>query len=374
MEAALTFNLPNIKQRVSPHAPMGVGLRLSAVAAKALSEPATLSEFKGFLDVHGLYVFTVNAFPYGSFHGRRVKEQVYEPDWRQPERLAFTTRVADILSELAPTGMGCSISTVPGAFKARVTGLGDIRSMTEALVSCAAHLFKIKQSTGRIIALALEPEPACFLETTADAIDFFERHLFATEAIAQFSELTGVTHSKAAAALRAHLGLCFDVCHSAVAFEDPAPTLTAISRAGIRVAKLQLSSALRIACTGPEIEAMLARFDDGVYLHQTVESRDGALTRYLDLSDAFIALRKGNAGGEWRVHCHVPVFLDSFDGLLSTQGTLRQVLDFCRTREISQHLEVETYTWNVLPASLREKDLTDDIVRELLWVYKELSA
>jgi sugar phosphate isomerase/epimerase len=371
---ALASHLPEIKQRVLPGAAMGVGLRLSAIAAAELAEPRTLNEFKSFLTSHDLYVFTVNAFPYGPFHGQRVKEHVYEPDWRQPERLEFAKRVADILAELTPAGFESSISTVPGAFKAHLTGAEDIRRMTAAFVSCAAYLHELRRNSGRTIVLALEPEPACFLETTTEAIDFFERHLFAPPAVAQFASLADVAHADAEAALRTHLGLCFDVCHSAVAFEDPAATLAAVSRADIRIAKIQLSSALRIECADSETEAALAKFDDGIYLHQTIEKRNGALTRYLDLPDAFAALRSGHAEGEWRVHCHVPVFVNAFDGLLSTQDTLRQVLDICRTRKISPHLEVETYTWHVLPAALRCQNLNDDIARELTWVRRELGA
>jgi len=374
IEAALTLHLPNIKQRVSSDSPMGVGLRLSAIAAAELGVPTALTKFKRFLQAHDLYVFTVNAFPYGPFHGQRVKEHVYEPDWRQPERLEFTMRIANILAELAPAELECSISTVPGAFKASVTGPEDIRCMTEAFVSCAAHLFKIKQNSGRTIALALEPEPACFLETTPEAIDYFQQHLFAPPALAQFASQTDTTCAEAETALRTHLGICFDVCHSAVAFEDPVTTLADITRAGIRIPKIQLSSALRIAHTSIETEAALAKFDDGVYLHQTLDRRDGVLTRYLDLPDAFLALRDGNVGGEWRVHCHVPVFQATFDGIHSTQEILRQVLAIGRDRQISPHFEVETYTWGVLPSQVRDRDLGDGIVRELMWIREELGA
>ncbi len=374
IEAALGRFLPDIKWRVAPDRPMGIGLRLSAIAAEDLARPANLQALQRFLDAHDLYVFTINAFPYGPFHGQRVKEHVYEPDWRSPERLVFTNRVADILVRLAPEGVESSISTVPGAFKAHVTGPEDVVRIRDAMIRCAAHLYEVQQTTGRAIVLALEPEPACFLETTREAIAFFEEHLFSASAVALLGSLMGAAPAAAEAALRRHLGLCFDVCHSAVAFEDPAATLAAIERAGIRIAKLQLSAALQIRCTGPEIEAILAPFDDGIYLHQTVEARDGRITRHTDLADAFSALRRGESGGEWRVHCHVPVFLDRFEALQSTQPTLREVLEICRGREISKHFEVETYTWSVLPPALRHSDLGGDIVRELKWVRAELGA
>lgn len=374
IEAALVRHLPSIKQSVCPQKPVGVGLRLSAMAAEELAEPWVLNRFKRFLADGGYYVFTVNAFPYGPFHGERVKEKVYEPDWRMPERLAFTNRVADILAEIAPKGTTASISTVPGAFKARITTPADVAEIVDAIVRSAAYLHALSEKSGRTLVLALEPEPACFLETTDDAVRFLQDHVFATPARALFSELTGVSSENTDHALRRHVGLCFDVCHSAVEFEDTAAALESVLAAGISIAKLQLSSALRAVCASSEFERLLAKFDDGIYLHQTVEKRGGALTRHTDLPDAFAAARRGDAGGEWRIHCHVPVFIDTFEALGSTQQNLRDALALCRSREVSPHLEVETYTWNVLPGALKSPELTGDIIRELQWVRTELGA
>ncbi len=374
IRAALGRHLPDVKARISSDRPMGVGLRLSAVAARELSEPAVLSELQQFLADGGFYVFTINAFPYGSFHGERVKERVYAPDWRTPERLAFTNLVADLLSDLAPRAMTASISTVPGAFRSEAARRIDAERIAEGFVRAAAHLNGIFRDTGRTIVLAIEPEPACVLETTEEAIGFFQDHLFASHACALFARLTGVPAREAELSLRRHIGLCFDVCHSAVAFEDATPALRAVRAAGITIAKLQLSAALRATGAASCFERLLGRFDDGIYLHQTVERRDGRITRHTDLPDAFRAARRGAAGGEWRVHCHVPVFLDRYEELASTQETLREVLALCRVEEISPHLEVETYTWNVLPQGFKSTDVAGDIVRELQWVRRELGA
>lgn len=374
IRAALARHLPSVKAQISPDSPMGVGLRLSAVAARDLSEPAALAELKRFVADGGFYVFTINAFPYGSFHGTRVKERVYAPDWRTPERLGFTNLVADLLSNLAPHDMTASISTVPGAFKTEVASEIDVERIAEGFVRAAAHLHGIFRETGRTIVLAIEPEPACFLETTEEAIRFFQDHLFSSAACALFALLSGVPTAEAERSLRRHIGLCFDVCHSAVAFEDAEPTLGAVRAAGIAIAKLQLSAALQATGEASHFERLLRRFDDGIYLHQTVERRDGRITRHTDLPEAFRAARRGEAGGEWRVHCHVPVFLDRYEELTSTQQTLREVLALCRVAEVSPHLEVETYTWNVLPDALKSMEVVGDIVRELRWVRTELGA
>lgn len=374
IEAALAAHLPAVKERIFPDKPMGIGLRLSGVAARELSEPEQVLRFRYFLEDGGFYVFTVNAFPYGSFHGERVKEQVYEPDWRTPERVRFTNQVANLLAKIAPPDVEPTISTVPGAFKANVRSQADVDRITEGFVRATAHLYKLWRRTGRTVVLAIEPEPACFLETTAELIAFFQDHLFARRACEMFAHFTGIPGHEAERALRRHVGLCFDVCHSAVAFEETRETLEAVRAAAIAVAKVQLSSALRVEAEAPDLERLLGKFDDGIYLHQTVEQRESTLTRHTDLPDALASARRGEAGGEWRVHCHVPVFVESFGPLGSTQQQLRDTLALCRTQDVSPHLEVETYTWSVLPKSLKSADLVDDIVRELKWVRTELGA
>ncbi len=374
IEATLASHLPAVKQQISPDRPMGIGLRLSGVAARELAQPGRVYRFRHFLAEGGFYVFTVNAFPYGSFHGQRVKEQVYEPDWRTPERLRFTNQVADLLARIAPENVDPTISTVPGAFKANVSTPADVTAIAEGFVRAAAHLHALRRDTGRTIVLAIEPEPACFLETTDEVIRFLKERIFAGDACQLFSNITGAALADAEQALRHHVGLCFDVCHSAVEFEETGEMLEAVRAAGIAVAKIQLSSALRVSAEASDFERLLGKFDDGIYLHQTVERRNGALTRHTDLPAAFAAARSGNAGGEWRVHCHVPVFVESFGDLGSTQQQLRDALRLCRNREVSPHLEVETYTWNVLPNALKSSDLVGDIVRELQWVRAELGA
>ena len=371
--AKLTEYLPEVKSRVSPDAPMGVGLRLSGVAADALAEAGELAKLKQFLSESDLYVFTINAFPYGPFHGVPVKEQVYEPDWRSEERLRFTNACTDILAALLPDGLEGSISTVPGAFKAKVRSDADVALIAETMIRHAAHLHTLEARTGKTIALAIEPEPCCLLETSDEAIAFFEGHLFSVRGLGLMQSLTGLPQDAAEAALRRHLGLCFDVCHAAVEFEDARASLARVAEAGIKIAKMQLSAAIRVAHADAGTEALLRPFDDGVYLHQTV-ARNGALMRHADLPDAFLALRRGEARGEWRVHCHVPVFLDAFGGLGSTQDVLKDVLALCRERAVSPHLEVETYTWSVLPETLRDGDLGQAIAREVQWVRSQLGA
>ena len=377
--AALRRHLPTVKHQVSPRSQMGVGLRLSAIAAETLDAPAELEALRRFLTDEQLYVFTINGFPYGPFHGERVKEQVYAPDWRAPERLAYTDRLATLLASLLPDdqpGLTGSVSTVPGAFLEAASCLGAREAIAEALLRHAAHLIALERRTGRRITLALEPEPMCLMETTAEAVGYFEDHLFTAQACARLAVLSGCAASQAETLLRRHLGLCLDVCHAAVEFETPAESLDLLRAAGVAVMKLQLSSALVVPRMDAAAAAMLRRFDDGIYLHQVVERDAGGLTRFLDLPDALTAWHNGGKHGqEWRVHCHVPVFHDAPLGCLATtQPTLLDMLARQRHDGVSPHLEIETYTWDVLPPELQVGGLDAAIAREIAWVRDRLAA
>ena len=240
-----------------------------------------------------------------------------------------------------------------------------------------AHLVHLRERTGRTIALALEPEPMCLLETVEEAARFFDEHLLSCSACSRLSELTRLTVTAAEEAARRHLGLCYDVCHAAVEFEDAAANLARLKRSGIRIPKLQLSSALRVLRVDAEAVERLRSFEDGVYLHQVVERRaDGRLVRYLDLADAFAAFAQEGAATtcEWRVHFHVPVFCEAAGDFATTQGFVREMLVLHRHEPVSPHLEVETYTWNVLPPGMRQMDIDEAIAREMNWVREQLRA
>jgi sugar phosphate isomerase/epimerase len=346
-----------------------VGLRLSAQAADALSEGEALSELQRFLEAHDLYVFTINGFPYGPFHGRPVKERVYLPDWRDAERLRYSNRLAELLAALMPGGLEHgSVSTVPGAFAAEVRSDDDVRTMASMLMRHVAFLHELEQRTGRRVTLALEPEPCCYLETVAQAVGFFEDVMRGERALSELAEATGQELPGARALLDRHLGLCLDACHAAVEMEDAAEAVAALGGANVPVFKIQLSAGLRIARMDESARTALAPYLDGVYLHQVVERTGERVNRYPDLPQALEALQtRGDtaAAPEWRVHFHVPVFLQQLGAFESTQAFLRELLSLQRRAPISAHLEVETYTWDVLPAEARTAALEDAIAREI---------
>lgn len=374
IRASLDEHVPTIKAAVAPDRPLGIGLRLSGEAARAARSPRSLDAFRDQLAALGAYVFTINAFPFGPFHGVRVKEHVYLPDWRDRERVSFTSDAAAVLAAILPDGVDGSISTVPGAFKPNGKSDAAITAMAVNLVAAVADLVDTERRTGKRIALALEPEPCCFLETTDESVAFFEGSLLKPEILDALAGLTGTNRTEAEALLRRHLGICYDVCHGSVEYEDTVAALDQLLAAGITVPKIQLSAAMRVpAMTRDRIDAVM-RYDDGVYLHQTIVRNATGLTRYTDLPDAVAALRDGRADGEWRIHCHVPVFLPDLGEIGSTRADLVATLAALRTRARSSHLEVETYTWDVLPDGLRAGSKSADIAREIAFCQKELGG
>jgi sugar phosphate isomerase/epimerase len=371
IRASLDAHVPAIKAAVALDRPLGIGLRLSGQAAATARTPDAIAAFRDQLARLGAYVFTINAFPFGPFHGVRVKEHVYLPDWRSDERVAFTADSAAVLAAVLPDGVDGSISTVPGAFKPNGRADGAVAMMTAHVLQAVANLVGIERATGKRIALALEPEPCCFLETVDESVAFFESALFSPDAIRSFAAMAGVGAGEAAALLRRHLGICYDVCHGSVEYEDPVAALDRLIGAGITIPKIQLSAAMRVPAMTNDLVGAVMRYDDGVYLHQTIARNGDGLTRYVDLPDAVAALN-GGAAPEWRIHCHVPVFLPDLGALRSTRDDLVATLAALRKRHRSSHLEVETYTWDVLPEGLRTGSKAADIAREIAFCAKEL--
>ncbi len=376
VEQTLRSALPRIRERLGATGPFAIGLRLSARAAEALDSPEALAAFRAFLRQGDYYVPTINGFPYGAFQGQRVKEAVYSPDWSDDRRLAYTNRLARILAALIADhdDLWGSISTIPCAFRARVaSGDAPLADIAARLLSHAAYLVSLRHSTGRTISLALEPEPMCYLESIDDTTEFFNTYLFAPEAIAAAARDSGVPMT--VDDVRRHVGVCLDACHMAVEFEDPESALRQLAASGIRIGKVQLSSGLRVQANADAfpIDA-LTRFAEDTYLHQVVERRQTSLVRYVDLPAALAAHRTevDDPPLEWRVHFHVPIFLETLTEFDTTQAYLASFLDLVKREPIATCLEVETYTWDVLPPEYRATDVCSAIARELAWVRARL--
>jgi len=375
MWTSLVTYVPKVKARVAPRVPFGVSLRLSARSAETLvNSRAERDKLKKFLADNDMYLYTVNAFPYGPFKNQIVKEQVYEPDWRSEERTRYTMNVADVLADVVPEGISPSIQSAPLGFKPRVTGADVVASYTEHVLRVGAHLIALASRTGRTVTLALEPEPYCFLETTDETVAYFTNHLYSGAAATRLAKLAGIPISEAHIALRRHVGVVFDICHQAVVYENIAESLQKLVDAGIPIFKLQEAAAMRVPEVTQKIVDTLARYANTIYLTQTVEKKDGKLTRFLNLEDAFEAWRTNPGPREWRTHFHVPVFLDSLGELGTTRFAIEDALRFHKANPLSRQLEIETYTWDVLPEHLKTGDIVDYVTREIEWVRGQLAS
>jgi hypothetical protein len=344
-----------VRDRVSRGQPYAIGLRLGVDAARELSNPAALKSFRSWLTRENCYIFTINGFPFGKFHGTRVKEQVYAPDWTTLERLDYTILLFDLLAELLPEGGEGSVSTVPVSFKGFKLDERAARIARENLWRCVDHLEQLTRRTGRQFHLGLEPEPLCFLETTGETVAFFEQLRADRPGDLRLDE---------------HLGVNYDCCHLAVEFEAPGEAFARLHRAGIKISKIHLSNALKVHPT-PEVRAALKSFADDIYFHQTIERRsDGELVRYGDLDEALATSHAGvpQFELEWRIHFHIPLhakptalFGTTADHLLGVLEAVRQSPSICR------HFEMETYTWEVMPPELKNRNVVDQLVSEYEW-------
>ena len=360
-----------LKARLSPDASFGLGLRLSNEEAEALSREDRLEDFAGFLKRSGLHVALINGFPYGWFHGRRLKDQVFAPDWTRPERVEYTIRLIRILSRLLPEGMDGGVSTCPLSYKPWFRSSQDVNwdLMVANLLRVFEVLVELKQSRGQDIHLDIEPEPDGLVENTSEFVAFFDR--LVASAVPRLSEdRFRLEPDRAESALREHFALCYDLCHSAVEFETAETSIERLKTAGIRIGRVQISSAIKVALPAgrkerEQVREQLEGLVDPVYLHQVI----GDHSRFGDLEDGLCHLDAAE-GSEWRIHYHVPLFLEKYGVLSSTQTELRDALRRLVPLGV-KHFEIETYTWSVLPPELK-LELTHSIEREYRWVLDHL--
>lgn len=356
VERVLARDVAKVRDRVAPGAPFGLGLRLGDAAARALADPGARDRFAGRLADLGFYVFTVNGFPYGDFAAESVKRAVYRPDWTAPERVAYTARVAEAVAALPgpPGGGERTISTVAGGFRPDTASPEARARIARHLGEAATHLARLAERTGVAIRLCLEPEPWTTLETTAEVIAFWDAHLRSLGALA-----------------RDHLGLCYDCCHQAVQFEPADAAIGALVDAEVPIGKIQVSSALHLDRPDrPEARRALLAFAEPRYLHQTTaRTLDGAVLRALDLPALADPDPAWVAAEAWRCHFHVPIWWGG-DGVLgTTRGDWQAAVKAAVARGACAQLEVETYTWHVIPpaeqAALEGGDLHACVAAEL---------
>ncbi len=375
----LQKNFPAIKHSLSPNEAMGIGLRISNTASIELEEPAKLQTLKEWLNANNAYVFTLNGFPYGSFHNTVVKDDVHTPDWLSTDRLEYTLRLFNILAELLPPGMDGGISTSPLSYRHWFNTPNSLLTATvkatEHILKVVAHLADIHKTTGKLLHLDIEPEPDGILETGEEFLDWYEEELLPL-GMEQLSVALSVTELEAEHIIKEHICLCYDICHFAIGYENHQAFVRQLNAKGIKIGKLQVSAAVKAdmptqADERTKIKNAFEAFNEPTYLHQVIaRKKNGELLRYPDLPQALADVENDHVE-EWRAHFHVPIFEHNFGLLQSTQSDIVEVLRLHKTQLLTHHLEVETYTWDVLPPSLK-LPLQQSIIREMDWLLQAL--
>lgn len=373
--------ITKLKTRLSPDQSFGIGLRLADIAARELLNGDNLAQFHSWLQEQDLYVFTLNGFPYGGFHHQVVKDRVYAPDWSQVERLDYTLKLIQILTTLLPENLDGGISTLPISYK---PWWQNSESQNQVLHQSSIHLAQaiaamaeVHQNMGKLLHLDLEPEPDGLLENTTEVIDFFQDWLLPIGGKWLEQEL-GINPANAEYLIKKHIRVCYDTCHFAVEYEEPEQILQSFQHAGIKIGKIQLSSAIKINIPSePELRQKiienLSPFAESTYLHQVIarhhEWED--FKHHRDLSTALPLLLETEAE-EWRTHFHVPIFIRNYQLFESTQEHLEKLLKILPLYDGGHHLEIETYTWEVLPPEMK-LDILTSIEREYQWVLSVIS-
>ncbi|WP_285137571.1 metabolite traffic protein EboE [Microbacterium sp. lyk4-40-TSB-66] len=333
---------------------LGVGLWMPVGVASVLAgDPAARETLADALERNGLELRTVNAFPYRGFHDDVVKLAVYRPDWTTAERLTYTLDCARALAALLPEGAEGSISTLPLGWREGWDAAAS-RAAEENLARLVEGLATLQRETGRTVRVGIEPEPGCILDDVADVVAWLA--------------------ARPALIADGRLGLCLDTCHLAVSFADPATVVAAATAAGVRVVKVQASVALEVPDPAdPRSVAVLRPFAEERYVHQVRSARGTHAAD--DLPEVLDARASWPADQPWRVHVHIPLHARPAAPLRATTEVLVAAVDAVMAAPGGDdaHLDVETYTWSVLPASLQPASLVDGIAAELRWVREHLS-
>ncbi|MFN7876742.1 MAG: metabolite traffic protein EboE [Pirellula sp.] len=383
-------NLENYSARVQRFvgSPIGIGLWFSESSAVETLELGNLDRLRSTLDRFSLMPFTLNGFPQGDFHQKVVKHAVYHPTWWETSRLEYTRKLVRILDAILPDGESGSISTLPIAWGMPAPSSEQLLVACKNLIFIAQELASLQESSGRSIVIAIEPEPGCYLTSTESFRKFYCDHL-----------LTACSSESVRKHVLNHITICHDVCHAAVMFEDQSRELNSLFENGIRVGKVQVSSAISVPWSKMTREqsevaiSQLSQFAEDRYLHQTtfgttspepsstgspilkrmVEDLPLALPRdHFGLTSVDQLTKLGSLSEEWRVHFHVPIFVERFGELSTTQPEIEKTLKLLgplagASQFPTGHFEIETYAWPVLPEGLRVEDLASGIAREIQW-------
>ena len=373
-----------------------LGLRFSGKEVEEIQNSPFKFEFlKNLLESHNLFPSVLNAFPYGDFHRAPVKENVHQPDWFNYERVKYTINMANLLVNFVKDKNyqdNYGISTNPIGYKYTYDRIREyknfhfwhqlVQKSVYHFIEVVKYFIEIEKKTNVNLHLDIEPEPDGIIETSEEMILFFNEYLLLT-GVNLLSYSLGISTQKAEMYIRRHINICYDICHCAVLFENSFHNLQKYGREGIKIGRIQVSSALSVLFDqnrnqNLEKLKLLKEFSKSIYLHQISENNNTSsfIKQHRDLEGTLETILPYKiaelSNSEWRIHFHVPIFLSHYGLLNSTQNEILNTLKYLKKNpDITSVLEIETYTWRVLPVALKI-DLTASIIREYQWLIENL--
>ncbi len=363
-----TFVLP-VRACVAPDQPFGLAPRWGRQLLGEFRSQEQRERFRAFLREHTLELVTVNGFPLEDFQAKRVKENVYRPAWTRKERASLTNRIAELMVELIPAGGTATLSTLGGTYRSWNHDDLAFRRIARNYLLALTYLVQLEREHGVFISLAVEPEPDTTFETANDVVDFTQRFLL-PQLDEQFARPLRVSREKAEDLFRRFFTVNLDICHLSVLFRDPVAEWRRLEEAGLRVAKLHVSSAIRARFDKPEVFRELMRYDEPQYLHQfAARLHQGSILRGADLDTLPVVHDRDLE--EVRVHFHVPVSKSELGILETTQDDTRAALAYACKRPVVPDFAIETYTWPILAP--RPEEIVEGIAAEFSWVLAEVA-
>ena len=375
----ISKNLATFSEQILNEYPeMGVGLWIPDSAISPLLNPSSIENLQEFFKETGICVRSLNGFPYYFFHNNHTKQKVFQPSWADPDRLFYTQKLMTLATQLLEQDAELGISTVPiGWGPDLASSKSDVEKAAFHLATFASDAYFAQRSQGLLIHLDLEPEPFGYLSTSQDVVGFFKNHLFKI-GIPLLKNRWGITEDSAAQILLEKIRICYDTCHAAVEFETPRSVINRYDSLGIKIGRVQVSSAPVLhlrkgrCVDGTAPSEFFSNFRKDIYLHQVV-GRDFQYKsfRFIDLQEALCYLESKKVSGEFRIHLHIPIFLEKFGPVFSTQNHIKDLISLFQSRSEVLLWEIETYTWNVLPSKFNPKPtspLEEGILQECAWL------
>jgi len=339
--SSILENLKTYSSSVQQHfkKTIGVGLWFSDIASREVDTNLLVDT----LQELNLQAFTINGFPFSNFHQEVVRHSVYEPNWSKQSRLDYTIRLADILSKITMQSEAC-ISTLPLGWN---TSSFTNDECAVLLHKCIDALEEIEQQSGKNIHIGIETEPGCRLQRSQELCDFVCQYFGDDERS------------------RKYIRVCHDTCHGAVMRESAEDCVKNYINAGLRIGKVQLSSALKCDLSAVQNRTVLT---EPKFLHQTTVANGDEVQYFEHFSDIPASITTGDC----RIHFHVPIHLATFGELQTTQIDLIESIRVLKSFGVTDW-EVETYTWSVTPSELKDGNLVNSITKELTWATKQLN-